>query len=112
MLLLLFTFLASGILLALLSIPLLLGKIPPNGLYGFRVTATLEDPQLWYAVNAFAAKRLLFAGLSICVAAGGLYFVPGLSVDTYALACLGVFMLTFIPGLVQSVLYLQTHRNK
>jgi len=41
----------SGILLAAISIPLILRKIKPNGLYGFRVKQTLEDPALWYAVN-------------------------------------------------------------
>jgi hypothetical protein len=42
---------ASGALLMALSLPLLWGKIPPNGLYGFRVRATLENPSIWYAAQ-------------------------------------------------------------
>jgi repressor LexA len=36
------------VLLMLLSLPLLWGRIPPNGLYGFRVRATLDNPDIWY----------------------------------------------------------------
>src|SRR5512141_3371030 len=100
-------YLAGGGILTLLSLPLLFGKIPPNGLYGFRVPATLQDPAVWYKINRYAARRLLAAGLAIILAALGLYFVPGLSVDGYALGCLGVFVLVFIPGLMQSFRYLQ-----
>jgi len=49
--------LASGVLLMLLSLPMLWGKIPPNGLYGFWVRATLDNPDLWHPANKHAAKR-------------------------------------------------------
>jgi hypothetical protein len=38
---------ASGVLLMGLSLPLLWGKVPPTGLYGFRARATLENPRSW-----------------------------------------------------------------
>ncbi len=38
---------ASGVLLMALSLPLLWEKVPPNGLYGFRVKVTLENPPIW-----------------------------------------------------------------
>ena len=84
------------------------GKIGPNGLYGFRVRATMENPKLWYAVNQYAGIRLLVTGVIIIMSAVGLYFLPGLSVDSYALACLGVFAVVFIFGLVQSLIYLKS----
>jgi hypothetical protein len=49
----------GGLLLAGLSVPLILHKIPPNGLYGFRIPSTLDDPELWYTVNAYAGTRFL-----------------------------------------------------
>ena len=58
---------SSGLLLAAISVPLILGKIGPNPLCGFRVKKTLEDPAVWYPVNAYAAKRLLVVGLGISV---------------------------------------------
>jgi len=97
----------SGLLLAGLSIPLITGKIKPNGLYGFRVKATMENPALWYAMNRYSGWRLLVAGLVTVAGAIGLYLVPAISLDTYALACLGMFGVAFIGGLVQSILYLR-----
>lgn len=106
----LYLYVGAGIVLILLSIPLLLEKIGPNPFYGFRVAATLEAPKIWYAVNKFAAKRLIAAGAAIVLAAAILYAVPGITVDTYALACLGVFMIAFVPGIVQCVRYLKSLR--
>ncbi len=106
MLTLLIIYIAGGALLAGLSIPLVLGRIPPNGLYGFRVPATIENPALWYPVNRYAGWRLLFSGLLIILAAVGLSFVPGLSLDGYALLCLAVFTLALGVTIVQSFIHL------
>jgi hypothetical protein len=48
---LLLLYFCGGILLILISIPLLLEKVRPNPVYGFRIQATLNDPTVWYAVN-------------------------------------------------------------
>jgi uncharacterized membrane protein len=101
-------YLATGTLLVVLSLPLLLGKVGPNALYGFRVSRTLNDPRVWDATNRFAARRLIAAAVSIMAAAVALYFVPGVSLDVYALACLGVFAVVFTVGLVQSVRYMRS----
>jgi hypothetical protein len=104
---LLIIYVASGLILALISLPLIYGKIKPNYLYGFRVPATLENPDLWYPVNKYAAKRLLIAGLVMIAAAIGLYFWPGISVDAYAYAYLGVFLVAFSIVIIQCVIYLR-----
>ncbi|MEW5870665.1 MAG: SdpI family protein [Chloroflexota bacterium] len=87
---LLLLYLTSGLLLALLSLPLIAGIIPPNPIYGFRTRATLSDPKLWYPANRCAGRWLLANGLSVALAALLLYPIPGLSIDAYALACLVV----------------------
>jgi hypothetical protein len=56
MIILVFLFLFSGMFLAVISIPLILGKITPNGFYGFRVRKTLEDPEIWYTANEYTWK--------------------------------------------------------
>lgn len=99
-------YIAGGLLLALLSLPLLRDKIRPNPWYGFRVPKTLNDPEVWYPANRHIAKRQLVAGISLALTAAILYLLPGLSVDAYALAGLIVFMLVFCTGLAQSILYL------
>jgi len=96
-----------GLLLAGLSVPLLLDKIPPNGWYGFRVPSTLYNEQLWYKVNRYAARWMLLAGIITVVAAVALYFVPGLTVDRYAWLLLAAFALPFAVGVVLSFRYLR-----
>lgn len=108
MITLLVLYLAAGFLLILLSLPLIGEKIKPNPLYGFRVSQTLEDPGVWYAANRYAGKRLLAAGFSILAASVLLYRIPGLGLDGYALACLAVFSVVLLVGLVQSWRYMKT----
>jgi uncharacterized membrane protein len=43
------------------SIPLLLRKIPPNGIFGFRTARTLSSPEIWYPANVFSARAMLVA---------------------------------------------------
>ncbi len=62
---LLILYIVSGALLTALSVPLLLEKIRPNGLYGFRVAKTMNNPEIWYAVNKYSARRLFWAGASM-----------------------------------------------
>ena len=98
----------GGLLLAGLSVPLILHKIPPNGLYGFRIPSTLDDPELWYTVNAYAGKRFLVAGLGTSVGAISLYFTSPPNVDVYALSCLGLFLAFFLWAMITSFLYLKS----
>jgi uncharacterized membrane protein len=104
---LLIVYVGGGMLLVLISLPLIAGKIKPNYLYGFRVPATLEDPDLWYPANKYAAKGLLIVGLVMIGAGICLSYWPGISVDSYAWACLGVFVLSFSIVLVQSFRYIR-----
>jgi hypothetical protein len=65
----------------------------------------LNNPQLGYDANAHAGKRLLISGIITTAAAIVLYWLPGLTIDGYAIAMLffGVGPLTI--GLVQSFQY-------
>ena len=53
---------AAGILLAALSIPLILGRVPPNHWYGFRTSKTLSIAKLWRASNQYAGWCLIATG--------------------------------------------------
>ena len=98
----------GGLVLAGLSVPLIKGKIPPNGLYGFRVPATFNDRALWYKVNAYAGWRFLVVGLGTAAGSIILYFTTSPDVEKYALSCLGVFLALFFWGIITSVLYLRS----
>jgi hypothetical protein len=53
----------ANVVLLVLSVPLILERVGPNGLYGFRTAATLRSTEVWYAANAFMGWALLVAVL-------------------------------------------------
>ncbi|OGO27471.1 MAG: hypothetical protein A2136_01015 [Chloroflexi bacterium RBG_16_54_11] len=98
----------GGLLLAALSVPLILRKIPPNRLFGFRIPSTLSNPSLWYQVNAYTGRRFLVVGLGTSLGSIVLYFTSPSSADAYALSCLGLFLALFLWGIISSFLYLKS----
>jgi uncharacterized membrane protein len=96
----------AGVLLALLAIPMVRRRIPPNGLYGFRVPRTIENPDLWYDANEFAGRRLLLCGICTIAAALILSAIPGITLDAYALGCAAVSLGALAVTVVQSCRYL------
>ncbi|MBN2084186.1 MAG: SdpI family protein [Anaerolineales bacterium] len=105
-------YILGGLLLILLSIPLILRKIRPNPWYGFRIRWTLEDPELWYSVNAYTGKWLVFVGLCAILGAIGLALIPEISLDAYAFGNLGIFAASFILSIIQSMRFLRTLDNQ
>jgi uncharacterized membrane protein len=61
-------FAAVGLLFIGLSVPLILGRVPPNHLYGCRTERTLADPKLWYEANRVSGKDFLTAGVLVLTA--------------------------------------------
>jgi len=104
----LFTNLAGGIVLILISIPLYLEKIGPNGLYGFRVKKTIENPELWYPVNKYASGWLMLTGVVTIIASLGLFLVPGISLDTYSMACVTIFTVMLIITILVTTRYMNS----
>lgn len=51
-----------GIIFIALGLPLALKKVKPNWLYGFRISCTLEDEEIWYAVNTQGGKDFIILG--------------------------------------------------
>lgn len=69
-------FVGVGGLFCALGIPLILGRVKPNRLYGLRIQATLDNEKVWYPANRQSGKDLLNLGLFLIVASVALYFVP------------------------------------
>lgn len=65
---------ACGLLFILLALPLVQKKVPPNGLYGFRISKALDSEANWYAVNAYGGRQLINWSVLLLVI-GGLYFI-------------------------------------
>jgi len=53
---------ALNFLLAVLSIPFLWGLVPRNRFYGFRISATLRNDQVWYIMNRRVAREMIVVG--------------------------------------------------
>ena len=49
--------------MALFSLPMAMGIVPPNRFYGFRTGKTLSSPRIWYAANQRAGWLLFAAGV-------------------------------------------------
>lgn len=104
---LLVVYIASGLLLSGLSLPLIWRRVPPNIWYGFRVKATLEDPEVWYPANEYTGKWMLGIGLlTILVAVAG-YFVIGTNVAVYASIVGGAVVGSLLVAVIKSFLYLR-----
>ncbi|OGL47608.1 MAG: hypothetical protein A2161_15480 [Candidatus Schekmanbacteria bacterium RBG_13_48_7] len=54
-----------------LAIPLILQKVPPNCIYGFRTRKTLSDETIWYKANKFLGYGLVISSLSSLLVFGG-----------------------------------------
>jgi hypothetical protein len=55
--------LASCVLMVVISIPLMLRVVPPNGVYGFRTSLTQSSAAIWYPANAFMGAALSAAAI-------------------------------------------------
>lgn len=105
---LLILYIVSGLLLVAVSIPMIRGRVKPNWIYGFKVRKTVENPDIWYPANAYAGKWLLGCGVVTVVTAVGFYFIPGISVDGYALLCAAVILGALALAAGMSFRYLKT----
>jgi len=52
-----------GVLMAVIAIPLVLRKVKPNWIYGFRTPFTLSREDVWYDINAYFGRWLLAIGI-------------------------------------------------
>lgn len=95
-------YLAVGILVSLIGLPLYFGKVPPNRFYGFRTQRTLRDPEAWYPVNRIAGGWLVVTGAATAgVATAAQRF--NLSIPATAALNCAVFVLGMALMVVHSV---------
>ena len=51
------------LLMILVSVPMVMRRLPPNAFYGFRTPKTLSSPQIWYEANRRAGVNLIVAAI-------------------------------------------------
>jgi SdpI/YfhL protein family len=93
-------FTGASLLVMALSVPMVRGRVEPNGWYGFRIPITLNNPEIWYPANRYAGWCLLVYAAILLVASLLLPLVPGTAFDGYALwmagLALGGLVLVFL----------------
>jgi len=68
----------------------------------------MENPEIWYPVNAYTDKRLLLVGLILVLVSVSPFFVPGISRDICAYAFLALWGGVFAAALVASIRYMHS----
>jgi hypothetical protein len=99
-----FTNVIVGILFVLISIPLVLGKIRMNPVYGVRFKKSFESEANWYKINAYGGKQLIGWSLPLILLGGLTFFLPldGKPIWVILIACAPLIVL--VPA-VKSYLY-------
>jgi hypothetical protein len=87
--------------LVLISIPLILKVVPPNGSYGFRTPLTRSSPEVWYAANAFMG----WAFVAAAAISATLFAILPTTVGRWLLWM--AFFLPLAGAIAATVLYLQ-----
>ena len=65
-----------GVLFVIVGIPLILRRVPPNQVYGFRISKKVFRPEVWYPVNALGGWMLLVLGLVLAGLGWALPYIP------------------------------------
>jgi uncharacterized membrane protein len=102
--------LGLAVLLAGLSIPLILGKVPPNAWYGFRVPRAFASQENWYRINRYGGK-VLAGWASLLVLTGIIKLtMPDDAFETvWGVAFIaGPLVVVTAGAIVQTLLYVRT----
>ena len=89
------------ILVIVISIPLILQKVGPNSLYGFRTTKTLSNDEMWYKANKFGGWTMAVAGLVSLVCLLLSEYLQRIPFTTFGSDRLGA--LSFVPIIVSAI---------
>jgi hypothetical protein len=101
------TFVVTGLVFIVLSIPMIQRKVKPNRWYGFRVPKTLNNPDIWYEANAYMGRWLFAMGAITVVLAVGAALVPSIDLDTYAIVTTVGITIFSVVMVVAGFLYLR-----
>jgi len=86
-------FFIAGISEIIQGFPLFLEKVKPNWLYGFRVSKTVNNPEIWYKINKNMGRDFIIAGFILSI---GSLIISLLNFSTIEIVAVGL-LLIFIP---------------
>jgi uncharacterized membrane protein len=56
-------YLIAPLVIIVVAIPMALGIVPPNGIYGFRTPYTMSSDEVWYRANRISGIAAVIAGI-------------------------------------------------
>lgn len=86
-----------GVVALLLSIPLVLGKVQMNTVYGVRVTSAFESKERWGRINRYGGRQLMIGGLALTLIGMMILLLPSVGVEVPLEA---IMVLAFAPLLL------------
>ena len=90
------------------SIPMILGKVPPNRIYGFKTSKTLSSPEIWYPANRVAGWFMVAAAVvSICFNLALWWIFPEWPLEKMTSRMTGGSVMPLLIGLLASFIYLR-----
>ena len=103
-------YIGAGIVIILLGIPLMTGRVKPNGMYGFRTAKTFASEPIWYAANRYLGREMVKAGRTVVICSTILLVINIVARFQLAtLAALGGAIASFpvMVALVKSIIYVR-----
>ena len=95
---------SCGVLIILISIPLLKGWISRNRFYGIRFAKSFESEENWVKINTYGAKRLMIWSVLMILIGGVALFTPLHDRKILTILIANAPLLAIIPA-VESYLY-------
>lgn len=93
--------LIAGVMMFLVSLPLMYRKIPRNSLYGIRIAESFKSEDRWYEINAYGGKLIAqWSWLVVATGAAG-FVVPEKYGVAYALASVPMVLLAVLVPVVR-----------
>lgn len=65
----------TGFLIIAFCIPLVMGKVSMNRLYGIRFKKSYESDELWYKINAYGGRQMILWCIPIIMAGIACFFI-------------------------------------
>ena len=93
-----FAILSTGLIILIVSLPLVYRKVPMNQLYGIRIPAAFESDQRWYDINAYGGRQIAAGSVVIIICGAVGWYLPDTDAFLYAVLSAPVLLLAiFIP---------------
>lgn len=93
--------LSAGLIILIVSLPLIYRKVPMNPFYGIRIPAAFESNQRWYDINAYGGRQM--AGWSSLIIASGAvgFVIPNDEALVYMVLCGAAVLVAVLIPLLQ-----------